>query len=252
MAFEGTGKYFLILFGIYIFINIIVKINLSKLFKEAREKGWKAYIPFYNRLVLVKIFDLKKSVFYKTLIPFANLYYYYIIINRMLEVYGMDKKEAIWFLIIPVYKFPELVLKHPSYNLHMYDNTEEFIQNENVLYTKQESVAEVAEINSNQQVQTDKSTSNQEVNLSSPQQVSQSQYIQSISENAGPENVFSNSNLIPDERHETIIEAKQEEKQEKNPIYATKERQRVCPRCKTKLPNTAKVCFFCGTELPWQ
>lgn len=250
MAFEGTGKYFWILFGIYLFVNLIVKINLSKLFKEAREKGWKAYIPFYNRLVIIKLFDLKKSVFYKTLIPFANLYYYYIIISRMLEVYGMDKKEAIWFLIIPVYKFPELVLKRPSYNLHMYDNTEEFIQNENVLYTKQESVAEVAEINSNQQVQTDKSTSNQEVNLSSPQQVSQAQYVQSISNPSGPENIFSNSNLVPDERHETIIEAKQEEKQEKNPIYATKERQRVCPRCKTKLPNTAKVCFFCGTELP--
>ncbi len=251
MAFEGTGKYFWILFGVYLFVNIIVKMSLSKLFKEAREKGWKAYIPFYNRLVLVNLFDLKKSVFYKTLIPFANLYYYYIIISRMLEVYGMDKKEAIWFIIAPVYKFPELVLKNPTYKLHMYDNTEEFIKNENVLYKQPQAVAEVT----NMQIQPEPQPANQEVsfNPSDYRQVSQSQYIQNISGNAdGPENVFSNSSLEPDERKETIIEAKpQEEEQEKNPIYAAQGKQRVCPKCKTKLPNTAKVCFFCGETLPW-
>jgi len=123
MAYEGTGKYFWLLFLIYLIVNLVSKYSLSKLFKGARVSGFKAYIPFYNRYVLIKLFDLKKSLFWKTLIPFANLYYYYVIISRMLEVYGYDTKEAIWFLIIPIYKFPELVLKNPVlYNADRYSN----------------------------------------------------------------------------------------------------------------------------------
>lgn len=243
MAYEGTGKYFLLLFLIYLIVNLVVKYSLSKLFKGAKVSGFKAYIPFYNRIVVIQLFDLKKSLFWKTLIPFGNLYYYYIIIKRMLEVYGIDTKDAIWFLIIPIYKFPELVLKNPTYNLHMYDNTEEFIKNENTLFSESEPVVASAVTEANNTI-----TQQGVFDSSMYNQVSQNQYIQNIS---GPETVFSNSALEPDKRKETIIEAKKEEvKEEKNPIYTDTGKARVCPRCKTQLPSTAKVCFFCGTELP--
>ena len=64
--FEGTGKYFLILFIVLFIVYMTVKICLGKLFKEAKIPAWKAYVPFYNRLVLVELLDIKKSVFYKT------------------------------------------------------------------------------------------------------------------------------------------------------------------------------------------
>ena len=246
MAYEGVGKYFWLLFLIYLFVNFVIKYSLSKLFIRAKVAGFKAYIPFYNRFVLINILDLKKSLFLKTLIPFANLYYYYVIINRMLEVYRIDTREAIWFLIIPVYKFPEMVLKNPVYTLHMYDKTEEFVKNENTLFSSS-GPEEIPQSNVSLPVD---DTINQQGGLDSSMynQVSQAQYIQSIS---GPETVFSNSALEPDKRKETIIEAKQEEvKEEKNPIYTDTGKARVCPRCKTQLPSTAKVCFFCGTELP--
>ena len=109
--FEGTGKYFLILFIVFFIVYLTVKICLGKLFKEMRIPAWKAYIPFYGTLILVDILDMKKSVFYKTLIPFVNLYYYKVIIAELLKAYQLNPKEAIWFVLIPMYKFPELVFK---------------------------------------------------------------------------------------------------------------------------------------------
>ena len=45
MSFEGTGKYFIMLFITYIIIVLVVKISLSTLFEKANIKGWKAFVP---------------------------------------------------------------------------------------------------------------------------------------------------------------------------------------------------------------
>ncbi len=236
MAYEGTEKYFYIIFAIFFIVYIIVKVCLSKLFKEAKIPGWKAFIPFYNRMILVEMFDLKKSIFYKTLIPIVNLYYYYIIISRMLDVYGFDKKEAIWFILIPSYKFPELIIKKPQYRLHMYDNTEEFIQNENTLFENEK------EKPAPQPTVVEETNYEQMPNINYNQQLTPAQPV---------DNIFTNSNLEPDKRHETYVEAKKEEvKEETNPIIADNGKPRVCPTCGTKVDKLAKVCFFCGKEIP--
>ena len=61
--FEGTGKYFLMLFIVFFIVYLTVKICLGKIFKSAKLPVWKAYIPFYNRLVLTDLLDLKRTVF---------------------------------------------------------------------------------------------------------------------------------------------------------------------------------------------
>ena len=61
---------------------------------------------------------------------------------------------------------------------------------------------------------------------------------------------LSNQSLEPDERQETIIEAKvQEQKTEQNPIFVDTSKPKVCPKCGTKLAPTATTCFLCGTKL---
>ncbi len=132
--FEGTGKYFLMIFIIYLIVFLTVKICLGKIFKSMGIDSWKAHIPFYNRKVLISNLDLKKEIFYKTLIPFLNLYYYKIIIESLLKAYKLDSNEAIYFILFPMYKFPELIYKNPKFTLHMYDDTEEFFDDQNVLY----------------------------------------------------------------------------------------------------------------------
>lgn len=243
--FEGTGKYFLMLFLVFFIVYITVKICLGKLFKDAKLPVWKAYVPFYNRLVLVNLLDLKKSLFYKTLIPFVNLYYYNIIIQELLKAYKLNPKESILFILIPMYKFPELVFKNPKFMLHMYDDTEEFINNQNILFEK--------ESNNQPQIQTQQNQNNIVINPGSYNQ------IQNVVNEEPPvnlyttkntENVFSNQSLEPDERQETIIEAKvQEQKTEQNPIFVDTSKPKVCPKCGTKLAPTATTCFLCGTKL---
>ncbi len=255
---EGTGKYFLILFIIFFIVYLTVKICLSKLFKEAKIESWKAYIPFYNRLVLIKLLDLKKSLFYKTLIPIVNLYYYKIIISELLKAYKMDPKDAIWFIIIPMYKFPELVFKQPKFMLHMYDDTEEFISNQNILFTQETKnqtntpVKEITESNVVNQYNPNSQTSQNEI-IIKPESYNQVQ--ENISEKpqvniSNSNNVFLNPNLENNSKQETIIQPKpQEEKHEEQKIAFNSNAPKVCPNCGTKLSPNATTCFLCGTKL---
>ena len=244
--FEGTGKYFLMLFIVFFIVYLTVKICLGKIFKSANIPAWKAYVPFYNRLVLVDMLDLKRSLFYKTLIPFGNLYYYNIIIKELLKAYKLDPKESILFILIPMYKFPELVFKNPKFMLHLYDETEEFISNQNILFNK-EPTNTTPQTNTSQQqsgVIINPETYNQ---INNPVQEELQINLYTID---NQDNVFSNQSLQPDERHETVIQAKPvEEKPQEKPIVVDSGKPKVCPKCGTKLAPTATTCFLCGTKL---
>ncbi len=243
--FEGTGKYFLMLFIVFFIVYLTVKICLGKIFKSAKLPVWKAYIPFYNRLVLTDLLDLKRTVFYKTLIPFGNLYYYNIIIKELLKAYKLDPKDSIWFILIPMYKFPELVFKNPKFMLHMYDDTEEFISNQNILFEKESNVPKEININ-----ETKPNTVNQSEVIINPNTYNQmNNEIKEENINYTNDSVFSNNSLEPDERKETIIEAKKEEKKEEKPIITDPGKPKVCPNCGTKLSPAATTCFLCGTKI---
>lgn len=243
--FEGTGKYFLMLFIVFFIVYLTVKICLGKIFKSAKLPVWKAYIPFYNRLVLTDLLDLKRTVFYKTLIPFGNLYYYNIIIKELLKAYKLDPKDSIWFILIPMYKFPELVFKNPKFILHMYDDTEEFISNQNILFEKESNVPKEININ-----ETKPNTVNQSEVIINPNTYNQmNNEIKEENINYTNDSVFSNNSLEPDERKETIIEAKKEEKKEEKPIITDPGKPKVCPNCGTKLSPAATTCFLCGTKI---
>ena len=136
MLMEGTGIYFWLLVLIFLIVYITVKISLGFLLTRAKEQAWKAYVPFYTTLVLVDLLGLKRSVFYLSLIPLVNLYYYYIIISKLLEGFAMNTKDAIWYIVFPMYKFPELAFKRPKFRLNEYDLTQEFLETQNILFSK--------------------------------------------------------------------------------------------------------------------
>ena len=233
------------LFIVFFIVYLTVKICLGKIFKSAKLPVWKAYIPFYNRLVLTDLLDLKRTVFYKTLIPFGNLYYYNIIIKELLKAYKLDPKDSIWFILIPMYKFPELVFKNPKFMLHMYDDTEEFISNQNILFEKESNVPKEININ-----ETKPNTVNQSEVIINPNTYNQmNNEIKEENINYTNDSVFSNNSLEPDERKETIIEAKKEEKKEEKPIITDPGKPKVCPNCGTKLSPAATTCFLCGTKI---
>lgn len=236
MIFEGTGKYFLILTMVFLIVFLTVKICLSKIFKNMGIPGYKAYIPFYNRLLLIENLDFSKKLFYKTLIPVANLYFYGIIIEKLLEAHNLNPKEAPLYVAFPMYKFPEFVFRKPKFTLHMYDATTEFLTNQQMLYQKVEEEEPAPDIKS-----IDEYAYNEVLNPGSSNRPNL--YV--------ADNVFTNNSLAPDTRKEQFVEAvKQEEKKEETPIIKTVSgTNKICPNCGAKLAPDATGCFFCGTKL---
>lgn len=266
MLFEGTGLYFWLLFLVFLLVYIVVKISLGSLLKRMREKAWKGYVPFYSTFVLVKKLGFKSSLFYKTLIPFGNLYYYNIIIKKMLEVFAQNTAESIWYIVIPMYKFPELVFKNPIYvEQNNYDLTNEFIAAQNVLFNepKDEPSKEIGldDINQLDVQPTDgliiNPTNFQQDLLSSDGAVQKPVEVQKdpsqISSyiNSPIDNVYEN-NVTDDELNKVrYVEAKPEAKKVEKPIISPLDqgKEKVCPKCGTRLSSTATACFMCGTVL---
>ncbi len=274
MLMEGTGKYFGFLFLVFLIVYVTVKISLATLLKRAKEQSWKGYVPIYTTYVLVELLNLKKNVFYMSLIPIVNLYYFYIIIGKLLEGFKLNSKEAIWFVVFPMYKFPELAFKKPKFALNEYELTEGFIQSQNLLFKKEaeELPDQIKLVNLDdviqqaEQGQTIISPSNYEqvpeikpiepvIESQIPVEQSYQNAVQStdsmfINQPSPEESVFTNRNLKPDEHYTTYVEVKEEEKQEAKPIAPLNDgKPKVCPKCGARLSSNATTCFLCGTKL---
>ena len=277
--FEGTGKYFLIIFLIILVVYMTKKICLYFLFKRSKIAPYKALIPIYATYTLVDMLNMKKSIFYLCLIPVINIFFYYQIHKELLVAFGQDKEEAIWYTLIPMYKFPELVFKKPHFILDEYDLTNEFITSQKALFEKPqeelpykidlvnladkvdeyhaenasrnqinvENTSTVVEPTKYEQMPSTNiwNSSNQNEPISNTQNKEETAQSSSIGAS-----VFTNQSLEPDKRQEKEYVAKKEEKQEANPINPYNDgRPQMCPNCGAKLSPGAQVCFLCGTKL---
>lgn len=245
MLFEGTGFYFWLLFIIFLIVYVTVRLCFGFLFKRLKQKAWKGYVPIYSTYVLVNFLGLKKFVFYMTLIPFVNLYYYNIIIKKLLEGFGLDPKDSIWYIIIPMYKFPELVFKNPKFKLNEYDLTNQFLEAQNALFNKpkEELPQEISLIDVNKSLEAERNKANGlEPDGSSSQQDSVS-----VTSN----NVYDNQVSDDEKKQVTYVEAVKEEPKEEKPIIQPLDtgKPKLCPNCGTKLSSTATACFMCGHKV---
>lgn len=254
MLMEGTGKYFWILFFVFLIVYVAVKISLGVLFKRAKEEAWKAYVPVYTTYILVKLLGMPKKVFYMSLIPFAGLYYLYLIIRELLIGFRQNPKEAIWYVIFPMYNFPKLAFKKPKFALNEYDLTSEFLETQNILF-EQPKEDVVPEIQVTEPVQTvPTQTSDSEFNTASNVTVTPMEdfnNIEPVNQGSTQDSIFTNDSLEPDKTHTTYVEAVQEEVKEEKPIItpANTGRPQMCPKCGARLAPDATACFLCGTKL---
>ncbi len=226
MLMEGTGLYIGLLILIIFIVYATSKICLGSLLKRAKLPAWKGYVPIYSTYVLVDLLEMKKSIFFLTLIPILNLYFYNLIMAKFLEGFSLDSKDSIWYLIIPMYKFPELVFRKPKFTLNAYDLTEEFVSNQKALFDKPIEEKEPVNIDNNQ------NANNFENNLVDTEP-----------------NIYETT-ITEEEKHQTTyVEApKEEEKKEEKPIIQPLDdgRLKLCPKCNTKLTAGAETCFMCG------
>ncbi len=256
MLMEGTGKYFLMLFFVFLIVYLAVKISLGVLFKRAKTEVWKAYVPVYTTFVLVKLLKMPRKTFYMSLIPFVGLYYLYLITRELLKGFRQNPKDAIWYVIFPMYNFPKLAFKKPNFALNEYDLTEGFLETQNILFAQpKETVPEMPVVEPTVTVNESVSTIE---NVAEPvitvQPTNDFNNIQPVTkEDVIPSNdsVFTNQSLEPDKSHTTYVEAKPEEVKEEKPIItpAASGRPQMCPKCGARLAPDAQVCFLCGTKL---
>lgn len=255
MLMEGTGKYFLMLFLVFLVVYIAVKISLGVLLKRAKEQSWKAYVPVYTTLVLVDLLHLNRKYFYFSLIPFVGLYYLYVIIGELLKGFNENPKEAIWYVVFPMYNFPKLAFKKPKFVLNEYDLTEEFLETQNILFEQPKEVVVEPVITDISEPVDNQDSLYTDYNYITPSenQIGPSAQRVNTEENVVSNNdsVFTNESLEPDKAHTTYVEVKEEEPKEEKPIITPVEtgRPKMCPNCGAKLSPGATACFLCGTKL---
>lgn len=264
MLMEGTGIYFWMMFFVFLIVYITVKVSIASLLKQAREKSYVAYIPIYTTYYLVNFLGLKKRLFYFSLIPFVNLYFLNIIIQKLLEDFQQDPKQSIWFIIFPMYKFPELAFKKPVVASE-YDLTKEFIETQNILFEQpkeelpdQINLIDLSKVNEEKSIYDD-TVNGTVIAPSNYEQVPDSiisdvkeDNVSVFQQNNNPkmESVFNNQNLEPDRKHVTYVEATPTAVKEEKPIVENIDgRPKVCPNCGAKLSPSATTCFLCGRHL---
>ena len=261
---EGTGKYFLIIIIIFLIVYLTVKICLSFLLKKMKEKSWKAYSPFYTTLVLVQTLQMPQKTFYLTLIPFLRFKYYNQIIKKLLEGFGLPSNDSLEYILIPMYKFPELVVKNPHFRLNEYDLTEKFVDSQKALFEKEPE--DLTPEDNNELIQTN---NNFTQNIITPNEINDTNNQNNTVWNEGSkptpqtkeienhnsfiQNINNDKTNIPKEdtiQNETYIEAKPEKKEEKAIITPiNKGKPQICSHCGAKLAPGTTVCFMCGQKL---
>jgi len=90
----------------YLFIIVlalvVAGIMWAGVFSKAGYAKWKAYVPFYNQWILVKIAGRPESHFWFLFIPYFNIYMQIVILNDIAKAFGKDAAFTVGLVFIPV------------------------------------------------------------------------------------------------------------------------------------------------------
>ncbi|WP_425864958.1 DUF5684 domain-containing protein [Arthrobacter sp. TWP1-1] len=71
-------------------------------FSKAGHAKWKAYVPFYNMWILVKMAGRPESHFWLLFIPYFNIYMQIVIMNDIAKSFGKDTGFTVGLIFLPV------------------------------------------------------------------------------------------------------------------------------------------------------
>ena len=242
MLLEGTSLYFWLIILILLLTYIVKKIALTSVFKKVRLKGINALIPIKYRIDLADALHLNRSVAYMAYIPFYGIKYRKLLLETLLEGFGLNPKDYIYYLLFPMYKYPELAFRNVLLIQNDYSLTENFLESEKILSGEKKEAPETTPDNENNQ----NKTISDDINYT-PNMVS----VNSNQDIYPEDSVFTNPNLTSDKHHETHYEAKNEVPKEEKPIITPLDdgKEKICPNCGAKLSASSTVCFFCGKQI---
>ena len=93
---------------IYLAIVVLVIAGWWKMFEKAGQEGWKAIIPIYDVLVLLKIIGREWWWILLMLIPFVNIVIWIIVELDLAKSFGKGVGFAIGLILLPFIFVPIL------------------------------------------------------------------------------------------------------------------------------------------------
>lgn len=204
----------LALITIYIIFTIPSCLGSALIFKKMNLGLKKGLIPFYNKIVLIKKYNLPQYHLILIFIPAIRLYSNFIINDKLSKQY---KKNTIYTL--------ELTFLPFIYNIFLgleikqkQEKTSNYFEDQKTIYQDKEQKDDYSWY---------------------PKKKEKSDTVYKASRNKLNAKVNINiqkTNEIIDNKKQIIIKKE-------------KENKKICPNCGAKINEKAEICFICGTEL---
>ena len=100
---------------IYLAIAVAIIAGWWKMFEKAGEDGWKAIIPIYNILILLKIVGREWWWILLALIPFVFLIVWIVVSLDLAKCFGRSTAFAIGLILLPFVFVPILGFGSDTY-----------------------------------------------------------------------------------------------------------------------------------------
>lgn len=80
---------------------VVTGLVWAGVFSKTGHAKWKAYVPFYNTWILVKISGRPESHFWLLFIPYFNIYMQIVIMNDIAKSFGKDTGFTVGLIFVP-------------------------------------------------------------------------------------------------------------------------------------------------------
>ena len=241
-------------------IYIIFTVELMILFARFNEKKWKAFIPIYNYIVLLKIADYSVFHILLLLIPIINIWILYKIGVHFATELEKSKVMAIVFAILPIIGIPLLLTKTRK-RLSNTNSNFSNMQSDMPNVTVQSQPIGMVDLQMNAPQMAEVSNGNPQVDMMNQMNTPQMTEVPNIN----PQVDMMNQMNTPQMTEVPNINPQMDMMNQMNAAQMTEvpnmqsqaiensgpsqDEYRICPKCQNKIRRDAKVCFICGNHL---
>jgi len=206
------------LLALIILFEIPTCFGMGLIFKKMNLDFKKGIVPFYNKIILIKKYNLPQYHLLLNFIPIINIYTNFYIYKELGKKYNKNLTDVLELTFLPfIFNiFLGLEIKQETN-----ENVENFFDNQKKIYEEDEEK---------------KSEIKDEYNWF-PKQKIKSNTVYKASRNSL--NARVNINV---QKNDEIIDTK-------NNIKKQNENLISCPNCNAKVPKDSEICFICGTKL---
>lgn len=99
------GMMFVTFFLLFIFVGIpmivLTIIGLYKIFEKAGEEGWKAIIPIYNLIIMIKISGKPWWWIFLMFIPYVGVIWHVWTLNMISKSFGKSEGFTVGLIFLP-------------------------------------------------------------------------------------------------------------------------------------------------------